>query len=69
MIEKTRSEIRIRIKNPKLFKRFRYKNFGKGIKAVIGFRDSGSEVQSYRFDKKLWTIPRAKAWVKKHRIN
>lgn len=60
--------IRIRQKPPTGYVRYRIKDFGNGIKAVIGFKKGGgSEVQSYIFDKKRWDLAKAKAWVAKHK--
>ena len=66
-VEKTANFIRIRVASPKKFIRFRIKSFGKGIKAVIGFmKKGGSQVQSLLFSRKMWTLARAKKWVKSH---
>lgn len=66
-VEKTANFIRIRVASPKKFIRFRVKSFGKGIKAVIGFmKKGGSQVQSLLFSRKMWTLARAKKWVKDH---
>lgn len=66
-VEKTANFIRIRVASPKKFIRFRVKDFGKGIKAVIGFmKKGGSQVQSLLFSRKMWTLARAKKWVKSH---
>lgn len=46
---------------------------GEGIKFVLGIRGSGrarkSRTQSVLFDKQLWTVDRAKAWLRKHGYN
>lgn len=66
-VEKTANFIRIRVASPKKFIRFRVKSFGKGIKAVIGFmKKGGSKVQSLLFSRKMWTLAKAKKWVKEH---
>jgi len=60
--------IKIRVKDSKGFIRFRIKDLGKGIKAVIGIKGpKSSEVQAYLFDKKRWDTTRARAWVKAHK--
>ena len=66
----TKNLIRIRVKDPDQYVRFRTIDIdkAKGISAVIGFKKGGgSEVQSYLFDKKKWTVDRARAWVKSHK--
>ena len=66
-VEKTANFIRIRIASPKKFIRFRVKALGKGIKAIIGFmKKGGSQIQSLLFSRKLWTLAKAKKWVKDH---
>lgn len=61
-----------RQKSPGQYHTIRRQNnaFGRGIHAIYGIKGKGddrkSEVQSLRFDRKLWTIARAKAWLKKH---
>ncbi len=37
-VDKTKSLLRYRLKEPSLFKKFRIKNLGKGIKVVLGFK-------------------------------
>jgi len=59
--------IRIRVANPKQFIRFRIKDLGKGIKAVIGFKKGGgSQIQSLLFPKSRYTLSKARSWVKSH---
>lgn len=49
------------------FRRTKPKGFPKGVSAIIGFkRGGGSAIQSLRFDKKIWTPKRARAWLKSH---
>lgn len=69
-VEETANTIRIRIRDPGQFIRFRTKPLGKGIVAVIGFmRGGGSRVQSVIFRKPQWTISKAQAWVKAHNLS
>jgi hypothetical protein len=45
----------------------RVKTLGKGIRAIIGFKkDGGSEIQSFLFPRKQYTLAQAKAWIKSH---
>ena len=38
-----------------------------GISAIFGFKPNGkSEIQSLRFDRRKWTVDRARAWLKQH---
>ena len=56
--------------DPGKFQRFRRgkpKGFPKGISAIFGVNSAGkSEIQSLRFDRKLWTPKRAREWLKSH---
>jgi len=68
--EVTEKYVRIRQKPPGQYVRMRTITISsaKGIKAVIGFKKGGgSEVQSYLFDKKKWTIATAKKWIAEHK--
>jgi hypothetical protein len=66
-IDITANYIRIRVASPKDFIRFRVKEIGKGIKAVVGFKKGGgSEIQSFLFPKANWNLAKAKAWIKGH---
>lgn len=66
-IEKTPNFIRIRVENPAQFSRFRVKELGNGIKAVIGFMaKGGSKIQSILFPRSSFTLATAKAWISKH---
>lgn len=66
-IDVTANFIRIRVASPKKFVRFRIKTLGKGIKAVVGFMaGGGSQIQSFLFPKRLYTLKQAKAWIKSH---
>jgi HK97 family phage prohead protease/HK97 family phage major capsid protein len=71
-VDVTENFIRIRVAEPKEFQRdsFRIIWISKkdGIKAVAG-RKKGStklSVQSFLFDKKKWSVQKAKKWVKDH---
>lgn len=67
-IDITANYIRIRVASLSKFIRFRVKEIGKGIKAVVGFRSGGgSEIQSFLFPKVSWNLARAKAWIKSHK--
>lgn len=55
--------------SPDKFVRFRYAKGkgGKGVDFIYGFKKGGgSEIQSIRFDKKIFTSARAKKWLKVH---
>lgn len=65
------SEHAARVKDPSEFEQdtFRRKNIANGVDIIIG-KLKGSdktEVQTYRFDKKLFTEEQAKAWLKEHK--
>ena len=64
------SEHAARQSDPGKFARFRRlvpEGFPKGIEAIVGFfEDGGSEIQSLRFDAKIWTADKAKEWLKDH---
>ena len=64
-LEVTKETLRFRQKSPKQFKRFRVKKLKKGVKAVIGFKNSGSEIQSVIFERKHYGITKARKWLKK----
>jgi phage I-like protein len=69
-IDINENTIRIRQHAPELYIRFRIKDLGKGIKAVIGFKKGGgSEIQSYIFDKDKWLEAEAKKWVAEHKAS
>lgn len=58
-----------RLSSPDRFKKFRRspKGFPKGISAIVGILSTGkSEIQSLRFDKKIWTPNAAKKWLRDH---
>lgn len=52
------------------FRRYTPPGFPKGVSVILGIKGTGknkkSEIQSIRFDKKLWTIEAAKKWLKDH---
>ena len=56
--------------DPGQFDRFRRqakpKGAPKGISFIFGVKDNKSQIQSIRFDRKLWTVERAKEWLKNH---
>jgi hypothetical protein len=54
---------------PGNFIKFRRSNlkFPKGISAIIGIKSNGkTAIQSLRFDRKIWTVPKAREWLKSH---
>jgi len=66
----TENYIRMRQKAPGQYVRMRTITISaaKGIKAVVGFKKGGgSEVQSYLFDKKKWTVASARKWIAEHK--
>jgi len=74
----TENYIRIRQKNPDLFKKESFRTItissSKGIKAIIGRlkkppkgQAGSAVVQTFLFDKKKWTVAKARAWVKDHK--
>ena len=65
------SEHAARVKDPSEFEQgtFRRKNIANGVDIIIG-KLKGSdktEVQTYRFDKKVFTAEQAKEWLKDHK--
>lgn len=64
-LEVTSKHLRFRQKSPKKYKRFRIKELKKGVKAVIGFKNSGSEIQSIIFNRKHYGITKARKWLKR----
>lgn len=66
-IDVTANYVRIRVASPSKFARLRVKTLGKGIKGIIGFmKGGGSEIQSFLFPRKQYTLAQAKAWIKSH---
>lgn len=71
-IDETDDSIRIRQRNPGDFEPNSFRTIklpgAKGIKAVIGKLKgkTSTTIQIYIFDKKAWTVDKAKAWVKEH---
>jgi len=67
-IDITPSEIRIRLKDPKRYKKFRYSNYIKpGLRFVYGITPDGKvEIQSLRFDRDQWTEKQAEKWTLEH---
>lgn len=57
-----------RIKDPDKYERFARENdaFGRGIDAIYGIVDNTSELQAIRFDKDLFTVDEARAWLADH---
>lgn len=48
------------------FSRGKPKGFPKGVSVIFGIRNGKSQIQSIRFDRKLWTVARAREWLKSH---
>jgi len=65
-LDVTEKYLRFRQARPKQFNRLRTQRFGKGIKAVIGFKNSKSHVQSIIFKRDKYNITQARAWLRKH---
>jgi hypothetical protein len=66
-VDVTANYVRIRVASPSKFIRMRVKTLGKGIWAIIGFvKGGGSEIQSFLFPRKQYTLAQAKAWIKSH---
>ena len=66
-VDVTANYVRIRVASPSKFIRMRVKTLGKGIRAIIGFKkEGGSEIQSFLFPRKQYTLAQAKAWIKSH---
>lgn len=68
-VDITANYIRIRVASPEGFNRLRIKTIGKGIKAIIGFKKSGSTIQSFLFMRERYTLAQAKAWIKEHKYS
>jgi len=70
VIETTGSQVRVRIASPGNFESGSFRTITiskkKGISAVIGRPkgQTGTKIQSYRFDKKKWSEKEAGAWVR-----
>jgi hypothetical protein len=63
------NQISARQTEPQKYKKFRRENnkFGNGIDAIWGILDDGKvELQSIRFDAKLFSEDKAKKWLKEH---
>jgi hypothetical protein len=66
-VDVTANYVRVRVVSPSKFIRMRVKALGKGIRAIIGFKKAGgSEIQSFLFPRKQYTLAQAKAWIKSH---
>ena len=61
------SEHAARMKDPKQFTSFSRKVLGAGVTAIIGWKDSKSTIQAYRFDKTKFSPAEAKKWLKDHK--
>lgn len=59
--------IHIRQRSPGEFDRYTTQEFGKGVKARLGWKGGKSEVQVLLFDKDKYSEDQAKAWVKGHK--
>ena len=66
-IDETANYVRIMVANSNKFTKMRVKTLGKGIKGIVGFmKDGSSEIQSFLFPRKQYTLVQAKAWIKSH---
>jgi len=74
-VDVTDDYIRVRIRNPDLFKDDSFRTIwmskDDGIKAIVGkFKDESDDsthVQAVLFDKEKWTVDKAKQWVEDHK--
>ena len=58
-----------RITSPSAYVRFRRKNIAPGVDVIFGIRKDGkTEIQTYRFDAKRFTVAQAKAWLAEHNV-
>ena len=63
-----KNEHAARLRDPKQFKEFARANDrgGRGIHFVFGIKNGSSFIQAIRFDKKLFTVAEAKAWLQRN---
>ena len=61
--------IRIKVKNHPANSKFRVKDIGGGIKALIAIIGGKSEIQSFLFPKSKFTLSKARAWINEHKYN
>ncbi len=57
-----------RIHDPSGYTSFARKQIASGIDAIFGVKNGKSEIQAYRFNRKVYTAAQAKAWLKAHKI-
>lgn len=56
-----------RQRDPNTFDRFiTQRSKAPGVSLILGFKGDDASVQSVRFDRRLWTEERARAWLSKH---
>lgn len=57
-----------RLADPKLFTRFARVNDrgGKGVDFIFGYKGSSSFLQAIRFRSDIWTVGKAKKWLRDH---
>jgi len=57
-----------RIRDPDLFDDFRRENDrgGNGVDFIYGIKDGTSEIQAIRFDKDVFTVAEARAWLERN---
>lgn len=57
-----------RIRDPDLFDDFRRENDagGNGVDFIYGIKDARSEIQAIRFDKDIFTVAEARAWLERN---
>lgn len=48
------------------FRRGKPKGFPRGVSVIFGIKNGKSRIQTIRFDRKLWTVARAREWLKRH---
>jgi hypothetical protein len=48
------------------FRRGKPKGFPRGISVIFGIKNGKSRIRTIRFDRKLWTVARAREWLKNH---
>ena len=63
-----KNEHAARIKPPGQYERFTRKKITDGVDAILGIKDDKSEIQSYRFDKSIFSVDQAREWLKKNNI-
>ena len=65
--DETEGQFRYRVREPEGYDSFSQSQVQNGVWFVYGWKAGKSEVQSVRFNKKIWTKERAKTWIKEHK--